>query len=553
MSHLLGRLGPDVASVILKGLGSLVLIGLLVFFYRLYRVRMMFRRVQKEYGIPILPHSFLFGHLVIIAKLYMKYKIPQDGNGHWIFLYLKREYPEITKKGLIYMDPWPIGYAMIAVYHPDMMAQFTQENSLPKYWAMPQVEFKPFTGGEDLVNLDGLEWKRARSMFNPGFSARNLLSLVPDMIEEALVFRERLGKAAASGEVVRLEKYTTDITVDIIGRAALGTRLETQTRTSRLMETMRSQLKLIFLELDLKKLLNPLRPLKHRIYNRIIRNELVPYINDTAQNYEKVEGPKTIVALALKEHINETQDYSARGNIPHDFIERVVKHIKIFMFAGHDTTATILAYIYYLLSENPDKLAKVRAEHDEVLGPDPAGAAHLIRADPTILNKLPYTLAVLKETLRLFPPVGGTIRQSSPGHFLTHPETGERFPTYGFMLHSSAATLQRDPQYWPDPDSFVPERFMVRDENDPLYPTKNTWRPFEMGPRNCIGQELVSVEVRLILALTVREFEVEEAYPENAESWLGTKAYQITNPEVIATAHIKDGLPVRIRSRNLRD
>ncbi|XXG98644.1 hypothetical protein Hte_004971 [Hypoxylon texense] len=479
----------------------------------------------------------------------MKHKIPRDGNGQWTFHHLQLEYPEIAGKGIIYLDVWPIGYPIIAVYHPEMIAQFTQEHSLPKYDKMGKVEFYGFTGGEDIVNLDGNEWKMARMMFNPGFSIKNLLSLVPDMIDEVLVFRERFRKAASSGEVVKLEDYTTDITVDVIGRAVLGTRLQTQVKANRLMSTMKSQLRLIYFELDLRKILNPIRPLRHWIYNRIIKNELVPYILNTSQNYEKIEGPKTIVALALKSYVNETQDYSARGNIPADFIDRIVKHIKIFMFAGHDTTATALAYIYYLLSKYPDKAAKLRAEHDEVLGPDVAAAADLIRADPTLLNKMPYTIAVLRETLRLFPPVGGSIRQSPPGHFLTHPETGVRYPTHGFMLHSSASTLLRDPAYWPDADSFIPERFMSRDESDPLYPIKNTWRPFEMGPRNCIGQELVSVEIRLILALTAREFEIESVYPADAPTWMGHKAYQVSNPEVVATAHIKDGLPARIKSR----
>ncbi|KAI2472128.1 cytochrome P450 [Annulohypoxylon bovei var. microspora] len=550
MSQSLGPLGPNTASIIMKSLGYLVLVGLAAFFYRLYQIRMLFRRVQNEHSIPILPHSFLFGHLVTIAKASIKHRIPRDANGQWIFYHLKREYPEILNKGIVYLDVWPIGYPMIAVYHPNLMAQFIQENSLPKYWAMGQVEFKGFTGGQDLVTMDGPEWKKARSLFNPGFSVRNLLSLVPDMIEEVLVFRERFRKAAASKQVVNLEDYTTDITVDIVGRAVLGARLETQVKPNRLMATMKSQISLMFFELDLIKLLNPIRSFKNWAYNRIIQSELVPYILNTAQNYEKIEGPKTIVALALKSYVSETQDYSTGGNIPYEFIDRVVKHIKIFMFAGHDTTATVLAYIYYLLSKHPDKAAKMRAEHDEVLGVDPTTAANRIRADPTLLNKMPYTIAVLRETLRLYPPVGGSIRQSPPGHFLTHPETGVRYPTYGFMMHSSAATLLRDPDYWPDADSFIPERFMTHDESDPLYPVKNTWRPFEMGPRACIGQELVSVEVRLILALTVREFEVEEAYPKDAPEWMGDKAYQISNPEVIATAHIKDGLPVRIKSRN---
>ncbi|KAI0171957.1 cytochrome P450 [Hypoxylon sp. FL1284] len=420
------------------------------------------------------------------------------------------------------------------------MAQFTQEHSLPKYWAMRDVEFKSFTRGQ--------EWKTARSMFNPGFSAKNLLSLVPDMMEEVLVFRERLREAASSGDVVKLEDLTTGVTVDIIGRAVLGTRLQTQVKASRLMETMKSQLSLIYIELDLTKLLNPLRPLKHWIYNRMIQNELTPYILNTAQNYEKIEGPKTIVALALKSYVEETQDYSARGNIPADFIDRVIKHIKIFMFAGHDTTATALAYIYYLLGKHPDKAAKLRAEHDEVLGADVSAAADRIRADPTLLNRLPYTAAVLKETLRLFPPVGGSIREAPAGHFLTHPDTGARYPTHGFMIHSSVSTLLRDPAYWPDPDSFAPERFTAAAAETR---TRGAWRPFEVGPRACIGQELVAVEVRLILALTAREFDVEGAYPAAAQEWMGEKAYQVSIPELVATAHIKDGLPVRIRSRKV--
>ncbi|KAI1776767.1 cytochrome P450 [Hypoxylon cercidicola] len=549
MLQFLGPSGSTIVSYAIKGIGYLALVGLAVFFYHLYISRILFRRVQKEHGIPMLPHSFFFGHLMVFAKVTMKYKIPRDGHGHWMFHHLKLEYPEIANKGIIYLDIWPIGYPMIAVYHPEMMAQFTQEHSLPKFWAMGQVEFGSFTGGEDLIIIDGPEWKSWRGLLNPGFSARNLLSLVPDMIEEVLIFRERFRKAASSGEVVKLEDYTTNVIIDVIGRAVLGTRLQTQVKANRLMETMKSQLRLIYFELDLVKILNPLRPIRHCIYNRIIKNELVPYILNTAQNYEKIEGPKTIVALALKSYVDETQDYSARANIPPDFVDRVVKHIKIFMFAGHDTTATALAYIYYLLSKHPDKAAKLRAEHDEVLGPNVTAAADLIRADPTLLNKMPYTIAVLRETLRLFPPVGGSIRQSPPGHFLTHPETGVRYPTHGFMLHSSASTLLRDPEYWPDADSFIPERFMVRDESDPLYPVKNAWRPFEMGPRNCIGQELVSVEIRLILALTAREFEIEGVYPEDAPSWMGDKAYQVSNPENTVTAHIKDGLPARIKFR----
>lgn len=119
------------------------------------------------------------------------------------------------------MDVWPVSFPMLAVFNPDMNAQFTQDHNLPKFWAQGFMEFKHFTGGRDLVHLEGQEWKMARAMFNPGFSARNLLSLIPSFIEEVLVFKDRLRKVADSGEVIKLEDYTTHLTVDIIGRAVL--------------------------------------------------------------------------------------------------------------------------------------------------------------------------------------------------------------------------------------------------------------------------------------------------------------------------------------------
>jgi cytochrome P450 len=72
-----------------------------------------------------------------------------------------------------------------------------------------------------LVHVEGQEWKAARSIFNPGFSVKNLLSLVPKFVEEVEVLRQRLRQAAASGEVVKIEDYTQKVTVDVIGRAVL--------------------------------------------------------------------------------------------------------------------------------------------------------------------------------------------------------------------------------------------------------------------------------------------------------------------------------------------
>jgi cytochrome P450 len=276
----------------------------------------------------------------------------------------------------------------------------------------------------------------------------------------------------------------------------------------------------------------------------------MPLIEEVFHNYDKTDGPRTVLSLAIESCTKTHLDVTFPALSPASFLESLVLHVKMFLFAGHDTTGSTLSYIFYLLSQNNEKAAKVHAEHNMILGPDPAAASERIKEDATILNRLPYTNAVVKETLRLYPPVGGTIRQTSKNFFLTHPDAGTRYPTEGFMVHPSASTLGRDPMHWLDADVFLPERWLVDDISNPYHPVKGTWRPFEVGPRSCIGQELASLELRLALALTVREFDIKEMYPENAVKVFGHKAYQVLAPEQSATAHVKNGMPVRIRARS---
>ncbi|KAF6809584.1 hypothetical protein CMUS01_13664, partial [Colletotrichum musicola] len=84
-----------------------------------------------------------------------------------------------------------------------------------------------------------------------------------------------------------------------------------------------------------------------------------------------------------------------------------------------------------------------------------------------------------------------------------------------------------------------------QDEKDPLHPVKGAFRPFELGPRNCIGQELAQVEMRFVLALTARELDIIPQYPEGAPEAFGEKAYQSLKGEHIA-ASPKDGLPAKV-------
>lgn len=95
-----------------------------------------------------------------------------------------------------------------------------EKGNFPKAKLM-KMEMGPVTGGNDLLTLEGPKWKRARAVFNPGFSAKNLMSLIPDFITEIELFKDKLSKAADSGETIKLEKWTVQLAVDIIGSAVL--------------------------------------------------------------------------------------------------------------------------------------------------------------------------------------------------------------------------------------------------------------------------------------------------------------------------------------------
>ncbi|TIC99731.1 P450 monooxygenase AflN [Colletotrichum higginsianum] len=544
-------------GLLLRALGVLAAGYVVKFFVRLYQVRTKVRAVSKEHGVEMLPHSFLFGHLLVIGT--MMAKQPPGLSGQVMPLLLLQQHPDLCKKGVVYLDTWPIGPPMLAVFHPQIADQFTQARSLPKH-PMMKEEFEPLTGNNDLVNMEGPTWKTWRAVFNPGFSARNILSLVPAMVEEALVMKESLERLADSGETVPLEAGMMKATVDIIGRAVLGTRLHAQTTDSRLFGALQKQIALLTPDngpANFLKSINPIRPLVMRYHNHVMKREILPHVE--RQLHENVheqnsDGPKTVNSLAITSYVKEVSAAAAagsgsaepKGTLDAQFADMAISQLKIFLLAGHDTTASTLCFAYYLFHRYPAILAKTRAEHDEVLGTDAALAASRIVENPALLNRLTYTNAVLKETLRLYPPVG-TVRQGSADVFLTQPETGERFPTDGWMLFAASQTMHRWDAFWPRPHEAVPERWLAR-EGDPLYPPKSAFRPFELGPRNCIGQELAMVEMRLILALTARELNIVPQFAADAPEVLGEKGFQwMTGTQI--TSHPKEGMPVKVFRR----
>lgn len=299
---------------------------------------------------------------------------------------------------------------------------------------------------------------------------------------------------------------------------------------------------------------NPVRPLVYWYNSRRMNKYVTQKIDARFVELQSNDGSnsvenrnKSIIDLVLSAYLSEKGDGELQ-DIDSQFKRFTMNQIKLFLFSGHDTTSSTVCYIFYILATNAAVLAQVRAEHISVFGSDACDATFMMISNPTLLNKIPYTVAVIKEVLRMYPAVSGT-RAGEP-NFSVMDDANRNFPTEGFLVWDILQAMHRDPAYWTAPDKFLPERWLVT-VDDPLHPIKGAWRPFSHGPRNCIGQELAMLEMKIIMVMTARRFDFQLAY-EEVDRGKGTKHIKTVYGErgyQIQRAQPSNDLPCRVTKR----
>lgn len=198
--------------------------------------------------------------------------------------------------------------------------------------------------------------------------------------------------------------------------------------------------------------------------------------------------------------------------------------INIF-FAGHETTATALSWLTLVLTQHEVVWERVRSEVDAILMGRP----------PTYedLSKLVYTNSVIRETLRLYPPAWMFARVSLADDALG----GYAIPR-GTAVMLSPFAMHRNPQYWPNPHRFDPDRFS-HDPSLGLGAGKNwAYLPFGGGPHMCIGNHFAMLEITIVLAQLVQRGRLRALRPQAARLRIGN------------TLRISDHLPARFEARN---
>ncbi|KAK0380493.1 AflN protein [Colletotrichum limetticola] len=513
-------------------LGAGCLLATLYFVYSLYNARNLFRSLQRQ-GLPMPPHDPIWGHLKLIGRILKDLPpdiMPSAALAHEIRL----RYPHLDQA--FYLDQWPFFKPMLVVLSPDGARQVAQGQSLPK--EPGQREFlKPLTGGYDLDTMEGDEWKFWHNIFSPGFRVANIAGLVPSLVEIAGVFCDRLRQCVNKNEVVSLSPMALDLTMDFSSKAIMGHDMHCQAGYNLFAAAMASQLSwLHYRGTSLLRDINFIRPFV-QCYNTWRMDSYIKKV--LKENSEAAESRQTN-SISILDAANAPQDQGHLRILP----DVIRSQIKFMMLAGYDTTGSSIVFMTNLLSQHPEVLARVRVEHDNVFGSDLKATAGLIASQPKLLNQLPYTTAVIKESLRIYPP-GATQRL---GHrdfnvfiqaFSDTSETNTRekpvaalrsLPTERCNVYVSHYAIHHNPRYWFRSSEFLPDRWLVKGKDDPLQPPANGWRPFERGPRSCIGQEMALAEIKMVCALTAREFDFKPAYEETGqtEKYHGDPVYLVS-------------------------
>lgn len=396
---------------------------------------------------------------------------------------------------------------------------FTRESDLKELFTGPtdvlyagkaNEGLLPIVGEHSLLLLDGPRHLRERKLLLPPFHGARMVRYGRTMRDLTLAELERWPTGRAFG----LHAPMQAITLEVILRTVFG--LEEGAH----LEALRGAL------VELTNAFTPatmVRPFQRdwgprspwgRFLRARERADALLYAQ-LAERRRVTEEREDILSLLLAARYED-------GSPMSDLALR--DELMTLLAAGHETSATVLPWVFHFLTEHPEVQERAREEVLRVLGVVDDAESF----DAAAVNALPYTDAVLKETMRRRPVIAGI------GRILTEDYTigGLRVPR-GTMVSPSIYLAHHEPDAWPEPRRFDPTRFL-----GPEQPSPYAYLPFGGGSRRCIGLSFAHYEMRIVLATVLSRFRLHRAP--------GVKILPERRGVTIAPSH---GMPVLLERR----
>lgn len=336
--------------------------------------------------------------------------------------------------------------------------------------------------GDGLLTSEGATWQRHRRLVQPVFSHRHVQSFAPAIVAAA----RRRAAHWTPGTTIDVAAEMRTFTMDVIGRVLFGTDLAGEAESvggavTRLQGSMAvATLLPAFLSPERARAVARLVPGVGRAADTL--ESLVTRIID-----ERIAATHAEASDLLDLLLVAGQDEQPLSR------DEIQNEVMTLVLAGHETTANALTWALTLLSRHPAARDRLAAEVRDVLGDrDP---------DASDVDALPWTRAVVSETMRLYPPAWSVERDAVEDDDIAgiRVNAGDTIGISPYLIH-------RNSEFWPNPEGFDPRRFLPENESSrPRY----AFMPFGGGRRICVGAGLAQLEATLALAVLTQSARVD--------------------------------------------
>lgn len=401
---------------------------------------------------------------------------------------------------------------LLIVRDPEYARQILVTNQ-DNYGKSAEYDLLAVAFGRGLVtNLDDDDWRAPRQIVQPVFAKRHVDGFARQMTDAITAICERWGRDCAGDRRLDIAAEMNAVTLDIVGRTMFGADLSGPTAAQMrdafarllaafgegVMSGASYHARMIAKALGwtaarrapdsrrvIKLLRLFLRVVEPRTYRGLVWIESFVERMLDAHHGDPERAQDNLLALLVDASDPET------GTRLSDV--QVRDELMTFLGAGHETTASVLPWLWMLLARHPDARERLQAEVDGVLGDRTPTADDL--------ERLPWTRAIVEEAMRLYPPVLGLARVAR-GDDDVGGVPIRAGSTVVVLMHG----VHHNPAVWSDPLRFDPSRFMP---DAPPPPSRQASMPFGAGRRMCVAATFARMEAALIVAMISQRFELD--------------------------------------------